>query len=146
MYSKPNLARLDNCGPIPLLEFVDHNNENGTSELNKREASPEPTPVPLSEPAGDFSVKYLVNVTVGEEYAYCRSCVNATCAVETTYEFDQEVWLQCLARDSEDKYWSLTTDFCYVKNTDFWQSPEGDNYRFPLCDAFVDGKSGGDED
>jgi hypothetical protein len=23
-------------------------------------------------------------------------------------------------------WWSETTDFCYVRNVDFWESPEGD--------------------
>lgn len=68
---------------------------------------------------------YLINVTVGEEYAYCRSCAKDSCKTEKTYEFNDEVWLQCLT-NSNGTWWSETTDFCYMKNSDFWESPEGD--------------------
>ncbi|CAA9956734.1 hypothetical protein PTMSG1_00342 [Pyrenophora teres f. maculata] len=137
LYQPPDLTRLDNCGPIPFLEDLWHNNENGTSDVNKREAKPVP---------GPFSANYLINITVGEEYSYCRSCTNTTCEVEKTYEFDQEVYVQCISLDSAGLlWWSLTTDFCYVPNSDFWQYVEGDYYRMPLCEYF-DGKPPGSED
>ncbi|KAF2276744.1 uncharacterized protein EI97DRAFT_320102 [Westerdykella ornata] len=124
LYSKPDITYLDNCGPIPLLEIEKHNNENGTSDVNKREAAPVPEPVELAP-------SYLINVTVGEEYAYCRSCAKKTCKAERRYPFNAEVFLQCLVppRPSDGAnatYWSETTDFCYVENSDFWESPEGD--------------------
>jgi hypothetical protein len=154
LYSKPDLAKLDDCGPVPFLEIANHNNENGTSDVNKRSPSPAPVPVPIPERAADFNAMYLVNVTVGEEYAYCRSCANTTCKTEVTYEFDNEVWVQCIQNTNNrpgdvgpSEYWVLTTDFCYVKNSDFWQDPAHDNYRMPSCDKFEDGgSSGGDED
>ncbi|KAF2874383.1 hypothetical protein BDV95DRAFT_627098 [Massariosphaeria phaeospora] len=130
LYSKPDITYLDNCGPIPWLEQNDHNNENNTSEINKRD--PETLPAPV-----ELGTQYLINVTVGEEYAYCRMCPQETCKSKKRYEFDQEVWLQCLAQ-TNGTWWSETTDFCYVKNSDFWQSPEGDNYRNPLCENFED--------
>lgn len=133
LYSKPDLIYLDNCGPIPFLEELWHYNENGTSEVNKRTSSSAPVPVPELEP--EFSAKYLINVTVGEEYAYCRSCAEETCEVQLTYEFNDEVWLQCITNNGTG-YWSLTTDFCYMVNTDFWESPEGDYYRMPSCERF----------
>ncbi|KAK7179961.1 hypothetical protein DPSP01_009871 [Paraphaeosphaeria sporulosa] len=137
LYSKPDITYLDPCGPIPYLEIEKHFNENGTSDVDKRDAAPEP---------GTFAPSYLINVTVGENYALCRSCAQETCRVERRYVFDQEVWLQCLV-DTNGTWWSETTDFCYVKNSDFWQSPEGDYYRNPLCEYFEEPGAGpGDGD
>jgi hypothetical protein len=104
LYSKPDITYLDNCGPIPYpLEYVNHHNENGTTEVNKRDAAPQPVPKP-----DQMGASYLINVTIGEEYSYCHSCANATCEVEKTYEFNQEVYLQCLVSTNET-WWSLTT-------------------------------------
>jgi hypothetical protein len=119
LYSKPDITYLDNCGPVPLLQPLEHNNENGTSDVNKRE--PEPLPTPSS-----MAAMYLVNVTVGEDFANCRSCPEEKCELEKRYVFNQEVWLQCIIYNSNQTWWSQTTDFCYVKNADFWESPEGD--------------------
>ncbi|KAF1831962.1 hypothetical protein BDW02DRAFT_504124 [Decorospora gaudefroyi] len=131
----PSLPDLDNCGPVPLLEIANHNNENGTSEVNKR---------------ADLGAMYLINVTVGEEYAYCRSCAAERCEVEKTYEFNEEVWLQCLENanyaNGTSEWWSLTTDFCYMVNTDFWESPQGDYYRMPACERFEGDESGSPDD
>jgi hypothetical protein len=116
--TKPDLTYLDNCGPVPLLEPEKHNNENGTSDVNKRNAKP-----------SSFGAMYLINVTVGEEYAYCRSCPKTTCKSQKRYEFNQDVWLQCVTNqefNGTSQWWSQTTDFCYVQNSDFWESPEGD--------------------
>lgn len=132
LYSKPDITYLDNCGPIPFLEAEWHNNENGTSEIDKR--APEPIPFPVPE---EQSAKYLINVTVGEDHAYCRSCPKDSCHIEHTYNWNQEVWLQCLV-EVNGTWWSESTDFCYVKNSDFWESPEGDYYKNPLCKWFED--------
>ena len=124
LYSKPDITYLDPCGPIPLLEPEKHNNENGTSDVNKRTPIPEPLPKPSS-----LGVMYLINVTVGEDYASCRTCPQTTCDSEKRYKFNQEVWLQCITdqgTNGTSEWWSQTTDFCYVKNSDFWESPEGD--------------------
>ncbi|KAF1957133.1 hypothetical protein CC80DRAFT_412006 [Byssothecium circinans] len=120
LHDKPDITYLDNCGPIPLLETEKHWNENGTSEINKRDAHPAPIPDKL-RPA------YLINVTVGEDFANCHSCPDEKCRIEKRYKFNQEVWLQCLVDGGVNgTWWSETIDFCYVKNTDFWESPEGD--------------------
>jgi hypothetical protein len=44
----------------------------------------------------DLGTMYLVNVTVGEEYAPCRSCPEETCRAEKKYGFNEEVWIQCV--------------------------------------------------
>lgn len=116
LYSKPDITYLDNCGPIPFLEIENHFNENGTSDVNKREARP----LPIHQ-----SAHYLINVTVGEDFANCRSCPKESCKIQKRYPFNTEVWLQCLV-DNNGTFWSETTDFCYVKDSDFWQDPEGD--------------------
>lgn len=123
LWDTPDRTYLDDCGPVPLIELEKHWNENGTSEIDKREANPEPAPAPLPETSG---VKYLINVTIGEEYAYCHSCAKETCAIEKVYEFNQEIWLQCVDATQNGTWWSQTTDFCYVKNEDLWQDPGGD--------------------
>lgn len=71
------------------------------------------------------STQYLINVTVGEEYAYCRSCPDEACGAQKVYAFGQEVWLQCLV-SGNGTWWSETVEFCYVRSGDFWESPEGD--------------------
>ncbi|KAF2196630.1 hypothetical protein GQ43DRAFT_467031 [Delitschia confertaspora ATCC 74209] len=126
LYSKPDTTYLDNCGPIPFLEIELHNNENVTSEVDKRNAFPEPV---------IHSPHYLINVTVGEDFAYCRDRPDVSGKIEKRYPFNSEVWLQCLV-ENNGTWWSETTDFCYVKNSDFWESPEGDYYRNPLCAYF----------
>jgi hypothetical protein len=86
LYSKPDISNLDPCGPVPLLEIADHNNENGTSEVNKRDKGPR-----LISELEERATHYLENVTIGEEYSYCRSCADDPCNIEKTYEFNQEV-------------------------------------------------------
>ncbi|KAH8725116.1 hypothetical protein GQ44DRAFT_616584 [Phaeosphaeriaceae sp. PMI808] len=130
LYSKPDITYLESCGPIPFLETLFHYNENGTSDVNKRDATPEPLPKPA-----DLGTMYLVNATIGEEYAYCRSCPEESCKSEKRYKFDQEVWVQCVTTSpkNESMYWDMTTDFCYVKDSDFWQSPTYDSkFAFAL--------------
>lgn len=111
---------MDHCGPVPYLESEKHNNENGTSDNDKRS----PAPIPDS-----LRVQYLINVTIGEDYVHCRTCPHASCKTEKVYEFDQQVWLQCVINSGLNEtveWWSETTDFCYVKDENLWQSPEGD--------------------
>jgi len=100
LYSKPDTASLDPCGPVPLLEIANHNNENGTSDVNKRDVYPG-----LAERAA----RYLVSLTIGEEYSNCRSCADTPCSVEKVYEFNQTVVMQCLVETNETVWWSLTT-------------------------------------
>lgn len=129
LHDKPDLTYLDSCGPIPTnLEIDTHNPSNTTDQIAKRDTLKQPDVM---------GPNYLINVTVGEDWAYCRSCAKESCKVEKKYRFNTEVWLQCLVNNN-GTWWSETTDFCYVKNSDFWESPEGDNYRFPLCEYFED--------
>ncbi|KAB8304238.1 hypothetical protein EYC80_003656 [Monilinia laxa] len=44
-----------------------------------------------------------------------------------------------------ETYWYFTTDFCYVREVDFWESLF-DQYRFPNCDLFEGVGGGGDDD
>ncbi|KUJ08886.1 uncharacterized protein LY89DRAFT_741715 [Mollisia scopiformis] len=128
---------LDNCGPIGFLQL----NDTGS---RKRESLPDRDPAPdLSSPPGtgiDLGSQYLVNLTVGEDYAYCYNCPNTTtCDVVTRYRFKQEVWMQCYytapVEVANETYWYETTDFCYVREVDFFQSLF-DQYRFPDCSLF----------
>lgn len=123
LYNKPDRTYLDNCGPIPFLEAINHNIPNTTTEVDKRIALPEPIQ------DLDTGSKYLINVTVGEDYAHCRECPSDKCDLVTKYPFNAEVWLQCLVeidKGTNVTFWSETIDFCYVKNSEFWQDPSGD--------------------
>jgi hypothetical protein len=106
-----------------------HFNENGTSDIDSDLTARSPSsssPISVLDIAGP---QYLINVTVGEEYAYCRTCPREKCRAEKRYEFGAEVILQCVTERSgtgNATWWSETIDFCYVRNSDFWESPEGD--------------------
>jgi len=124
---------LDPCGPIPFLE------------INNTYVEPDPEPdakLATYLPAtlhkapqvadGNLHKRYLVNVTVGEDYALCHREPTSNSTVQRRYRWEQELWLQCLERnddtpDFNETYWSLTTDFCFVRSVDLWQSPEGDS-------------------
>jgi hypothetical protein len=103
LYSKPDITYLDSCGPVPSLEFANHNNQNGTSDVNKRTENSK---------RNDMAVMYLVNVTIGEEYAPCRTCTKESCQPKKVYEFDQEVYIQCITEVSNatsSTWWAETT-------------------------------------
>lgn len=160
LYSPPAPASLDYCGPVPFLEQADHNNENGTSEVNKkRDADP-----------AEQAARYLVDVKVGEEYAYCRESPDDGAKVQQRYEFNQTVWMQCVTQRNAT-WWAQSVDFCYCKGVDFWEDPvdsespffsyfcckDGEfmvvrvkadcincvDYRMPLCEYFE--TPGGDD-
>lgn len=112
--------------------------------MNKRAASPAPIPIASPDPdpvPGALAPNYLINVTVGEDWAYCRSCPNPKCKWVERYPFNASVILQCLVDPSEatnNTYWALSTDWCYVRNEDFWESMTGDcecsnNFLFRCC-------------
>jgi hypothetical protein len=105
LYSKPDITYLDPCGPIPFLEYANHHNENGTSDVNKRD-----TP----QKRDDLSAKYLVNVTIGEEYAPCRTCAQDSCETEKVYQFDQEVYIQCITQFNQTSWWAETVVSSYT--------------------------------
>jgi len=138
---------LDNCGPLPRLEV--NRTETFTT---RRHAAPPPLP--------KLEARYLINVTVGEDYAYCHEKPLTTTPILKAYEFMTEVFLQCITQnndpaDPNNTFWELTTDFCYVRSLDFFESPEGDckswsvkwwstevelifwvDYKFPDCSNF----------
>jgi hypothetical protein len=128
MTKKANKATLDNCGPIPFLQI----NQTGTVDPdNKRSAMPEPVPEPEPEPAAEaegnlLDKRYLVNFTVGEDYAVCHSCPQSSCSTIKKYPWDTSVWLQCYemttSTNPNETYWLYTTDFCWVREVDFWES------------------------
>lgn len=103
LWSAPDLTYLDPCGPSPFLE-PDDDPAKDTTTVNKRDSESEPSPELVER-----SAKYLVNVTIGEEYSYCRTCAADSCDVERRYEFNQEVYLQCLVVLNTTVYWSMTT-------------------------------------
>lgn len=112
-------STLDNCGPIPFLQI---NQTGNVDPDNKRSAAPESLP----KPAPGLEKRYLVNFTVGEDYAYCHSCASSSCSTVKKYPWDTSVWLQCYvdtgATNENETYWMKTTDFCYVREVDFWES------------------------
>lgn len=134
LYSSPIAAdksRLDPCGPIPFLELANHLPPEASPSPEDPNPPENSTPEIAPRSPHPLTPTYLINVTVGTEYAPCRSCARETCREERTYEFNQEVWLQCLV-ENNGTWWSETTDFCYVANKDFWESPEGD-CEFCFC-------------
>jgi hypothetical protein len=118
---------LDYCGPIGFIQL------NDTVPYPKQRSTPALSPVALHDLARSpktgisLNAQYLANITVGEDYANCYSCANSTtCNLVTRYRFEEEVWVQCwyIAPDGtgDDQYWYETTDFCYVREVDFFQS------------------------
>jgi len=136
---------LDNCGPIGFLQL-------NNSDYRKRESTaPAPITLPnLATSPGtgvDLGSQYLLNITVGEDFANCYSCPNTTTCDEVgRYRYKEEVWVQCYytAPDAvpNETYWYETTDFCYVREVDFFQSLF-DQYRFPDCSLFNQDKASG---
>ncbi|CZT47113.1 uncharacterized protein RSE6_07642 [Rhynchosporium secalis] len=89
-------------------------------------ALPAPIPAPLAEASAELHKRYLINITVGEDYAYCHEKTVGTSKVLKKYEFGKEVRMQCyVSTDStvaNESYWYKTTDFCYVREGDFFES------------------------
>ncbi|KAF8850688.1 hypothetical protein BDZ45DRAFT_602478, partial [Acephala macrosclerotiorum] len=80
---------LDNCGPIGFIQASYTGTKRDTS------SSPEPITLPSSEAppqiGTDLKSHYLVNITVGEDYAFCHSRANSTCDVVGRYLYKHEV-------------------------------------------------------
>ena len=81
---------------------------------------------PLAEASAELHKRYLINITVGEDYAFCHQKPVGTSKVVKKYEFGTGVWMQCYeSTDStiaNESYWYKTTDFCYVREVDFFES------------------------
>lgn len=142
--AKADRSKIDYCGPVGFLQL----NYTGPA---KREADAEPAPVPVTDakPAPvpepiheNIQKRYLINITVGEDYAKCHTSPNSTSSVVKKYPFDHKVWMQCYvdtgATNPNETYWYETIDFCYVREVDFWESLF-DQYRFPACSLFESG-------
>jgi len=131
LHHKIDTSSLDNCGPVPSLQV----NYTGPYAKNRRAALPAPLPAAKLQP------RYLINVTVGEDFAHCYTRPLTTTPIVKSYPWMESVLLQCITdnkdpADPNNTYWELTTDFCYVRSADFWESPEGDFYKFPSCSKF----------
>ena len=132
---------VENCGAIGFLQVnytlstSDNETETGAvarigkvSKVAKRSPNPEPAPIALPEPMKEtaFSANYLINLTVGEDYAYCYTCANSTCDVQQKYGFNHTVLMQCYketnSTNPNETAWYETTDFCWVREVDFWES------------------------
>jgi hypothetical protein len=119
---------LDNCGPIGFIQV----NYTGPYEARSLDsADPEPTPIP--DAILERGTQMLINLTVGEDFAICYSCTNVTtCDVVKKYKFQSPVYMQCgIAVDTKTgpaesdfsrAYWYETTDWCFVKESDFFES------------------------
>ncbi|KAB8304239.1 hypothetical protein EYC80_003656 [Monilinia laxa] len=86
----------------------------------------------------------------GEDYARCYETPSSSSRLVKRYEWDHGVWVQCYENNftnpnPNETYWYFTTDFCYVREVDFWESLF-DQYRFPNCDLFEGVGGGGDDD
>ncbi|TVY35915.1 hypothetical protein LOCC1_G006187 [Lachnellula occidentalis] len=130
---KIDTSSLDNCGPLPRLDV----NSTSPSSKHSRGASraTRPTkrkPKPVPKPTLQLQPRYLINVTVGEDYASCHEEPNTSAPLIKRYPWLTQVFLQCLSPPVDDPadpgatWWDLTTDFCYVRSVDFFESPEGD--------------------
>jgi hypothetical protein len=123
---------LANCGAIGFLQvnYTGPYNIADTARIGKagkasktiaRSAIPIPEPIEETGTNGNF----LINLTVGNDYADCRSCANVTCNIEERYHFNQSVLAQCYeettSTNPNETFWYETTDFCFVKTVDFWE-------------------------
>ncbi|KAH8672136.1 hypothetical protein BGZ60DRAFT_374262 [Tricladium varicosporioides] len=106
---------LDWCGGISTS--IEKRDELAAPKV--RAASPEPIPALQN-------TKYLVNETIGEEYAKCYERPRTNSTVILTYNFNDIVTLQCYTAPpgrSGPLLWMMTTDFCYITEKDVWESP-----------------------
>lgn len=109
------------------------------SKVAKRSPIPEPVPLALPKPIQETasSANYLINLTVGEDYAYCHTCANSTCGVQQKYGFNETVLMQCYketdSTNANETAWYETTDFCWVREVDFWESLYDRESEFHYC-------------
>ncbi|CEJ91179.1 hypothetical protein VHEMI06909 [[Torrubiella] hemipterigena] len=88
-------------------------------------------PVDSQTKRHSLSRRYLICSLVGDEYAPCYTCPKTTCGVTKTYEFNDTVISQCHTDTTttlpngtiQEDRWVLTTDWCYVNQTRFWDYP-----------------------
>ncbi|THV54596.1 hypothetical protein BGAL_0023g00040 [Botrytis galanthina] len=142
-------SELDYCGPVGFIQVNYTTPEKrASSPLNSNENS-HGSLAKHSPPSSsnDLNKRYLLNITVGEDYAPCYSTPSSASQLVKSYEWDHGVWVQCYVDNLEntnpnETYWYFTTDFCYVREIDFWESLF-DQYRFPNCNLFDGGDGSG---
>ncbi|ESZ98117.1 hypothetical protein SBOR_1496 [Sclerotinia borealis F-4128] len=136
-------SNLDYCGPVGFVQLnYTSQRKRSSVPLNHDEESYHPL-VKHSPPLShNLNKRYLLNLTVGEDYASCYSTPSSSGHLEREYEWDHGVWVQCyqdaVSTNPNETNWYLTTDFCYVREVDFWESLF-DQYRFPACYRFENG-------
>ncbi|RDL39868.1 uncharacterized protein BP5553_04208 [Venustampulla echinocandica] len=121
-----DLDDVPNCGPLARREV------NRTSTFKGRSLPPVPEPVKLQP-------RYLINVTVGEDWAKCHELPSLESPVVRAYPWDRHIIIQCTSpyyNGSGTGNFGLTTDFCYVSGDDIWQSIMGDYIYMPRCSNF----------
>lgn len=99
------------------------------------EAVPAPFPAPLTESSSQLHKRYLINITVGDDYAICHQTPVGNSTVVKKYEFGTGVKMQCYestdSTNANETYWYKTTDFCYVREVDFVESLFDREFDFP---------------
>ena len=97
---------LPDCGPQPILrepkmrqpDETDTSCKSATTTSARPQATQESdAKLRVREPIKFIPTKesYLVNTTVGEEYAPCVKCLKKGCKTKQTYYFGQVVTAQC---------------------------------------------------
>lgn len=131
-----NRFLLANCGVIGFLQanYTGDNDGGSVARIGKaskvvpRSANSDPADIPLPKPLQETAISsnFLINLTVGNDFADCRTCANVTCDLQQVYRFNHTVLAQCyeetMSSNPNETYWYETTDFCFVKTVDFWQS------------------------
>ncbi|RAL61783.1 hypothetical protein DID88_002846 [Monilinia fructigena] len=118
-------TEIDYCGPVGFLQ-VNYTAPVGRSASPLNPETSHSSLAKHSPPSSssDINKRYLLNITVGEDYARCYETPSSSSRLVKRYEWDHGVWVQ---------------------EVDFWESLF-DQYRFPNCDLFEGGGGGGDDD
>lgn len=120
---KPDKTDLDPCGPIPFLE-VNYTYEALAVAKSILKSAPI-LPSPLKQ---KLEKRYLQNATVGEDFAPCYVTPANTSRISKQYVWEQQVFSQCYEGSDEStvdgpQFWLFTTDFCYLRSKDLFESP-----------------------
>ncbi|KAF2837751.1 hypothetical protein M501DRAFT_138052 [Patellaria atrata CBS 101060] len=133
LQSTRNLDNLEDCGPIPFLEYKMRlpDPEPTTTETSFPTATPEMKrhameAVKLSREAIKahrdwLDRRWLYNTTAGEDYVACRKDMANNSRIVKFYEWAEQIVPQCGTYISNGEHTLenillLTTDFCYVKD------------------------------
>ena len=112
-------STLDYCGPVGFLQL-------NYTVPEKRAAKMEHPDEARTLTFNNLQKRYLLSLTVGEDYAPCYASPTSSSELKRQYEWNHSVWTQCYVNiettNPNETYWYLTTDFCYVREVDFWES------------------------